>query len=70
MLLKIRLGLAILFLGGRDEAEIMFGVLVIIFGGDRIARALRIAGKLQIFLRDVGRGPPNFHVRSIGLVHA
>ena len=70
LLLEIRLALAKLFLRGRDQAEIMFGVLVIVFGGDRVAGTLRIAGQLKIFLGNVGSGSPNFHVRSIGLVHA
>jgi len=70
LLLIERLALAKLFLGGGDHAEIMFGVLVIVFGGDRVAGALRIAGELKIFFRNVGRGAPNFHVRSVGLVHA
>ena len=48
----------------------MFGVLIVVFGGDGVAGALRIAGKLEIFLGDVGCRAPNFHVRSIGLVHA
>ena len=70
LLLVIGLALAKLFLRGGDQAEIMFGVLIIVFGRDRIAGTLRVAGELQIFLGDVGRGPPNFHVRSVGLVHA
>ena len=37
-------GLTELFLGGDDQTEIMFGVLIIVFGGDRIAGTLRVAG--------------------------
>jgi len=44
LLLIVGLALAKLFLGGGDQAEIMFGMLVIIFGGDRIAGTLRVAG--------------------------
>ena len=70
LLLEIGLALAKLFLGGGDQTEIMFGVLVIVFGGDRIAGTLRVAGQLQVLLGNVGRGSSNFHVLAIGLVHA
>src|ERR1700722_16125374 len=39
LLLGIGLALTELFLRGGDQTEIMFGVLVIVFGGDRITRA-------------------------------
>ena len=44
LLLIVGLGLAELFLGGGDQPEIMFGMLIVIFGGDRIAGTLRVAG--------------------------
>jgi len=44
LLLMVGLALTKLFLGGGDQAEIMFGMLVIIFGRDRIAGTLRVAG--------------------------
>jgi len=62
--------LAELLLRRRDQAEVMLSVLIIILGGYRIAGTLRIPGKLEIFFGDVGRRSPNFHVRSVGLVHA
>jgi hypothetical protein len=31
---------------------------------------LRVAGKLQIFFGNMRRIAPDFHVRSVGLVHA
>ena len=37
LLLIVGLTLAVLLLGGGDQAEIMLGVLVIVFGGNRIA---------------------------------
>src|ERR1700683_5178408 len=70
LLLEIGLALAKLFLRGGDQTEIMFGVLIIVLGGNRIAGALRVAGQLQVLLGNVGRGSSNFHVLSIGLVHA
>jgi hypothetical protein len=69
-LLIIGLGLAKLLLGGGDQPEIMLGMLIIVFGRDGVAGTLRIACKLEIFLRDVGRRAADFHVRSVGLVHA
>src|SRR5579862_459922 len=44
LLLVVRLALAELLLGGGDQPEIMFGMLVVIFGGDRIAGTLRVTG--------------------------
>ena len=48
----------------------MLGVLLIVFGRYRVARALRIARKLEIFFRNVRSRPADFHVRPVGLVHA
>jgi len=70
LLLEIRLGLAKLFLRGGDQAEIMLGVLIIIFTGNRIAGALRVAGELEIFFGDVGRRSSDFYVLPVGLVHS
>jgi hypothetical protein len=67
--LIVRIRLPELLLGCRDHAEIMFGVLVIVFGRDRIARSLRVAGKLQVFFRDCRRRTTDFHLRAIRLVH-
>ena len=53
LLLEIGLILAKLFLRGGDQTEIMFGVLIIIFGGDRISGTLRVASELEIFFGDV-----------------
>ena len=44
LLLKGRLTLAKLFLRGGDQTEIMFGVLIIIFGSDCISGTLRVSG--------------------------
>jgi len=69
-LLEVGRGLAKLLLRRHDQTEVMLGVLIIILGRDRVSGALRIASKLNIFFSDVGCRSPNFHVRSIGLVHA
>ncbi len=60
LLLVIGLALAELFLRGGDQAKIMFGVLIIILGGDGISGALRVTGELEIFFRDVGGRAPYF----------
>ena len=70
LLLREWLALTKLFLRGGDQAEIMFGVLIIIFGGDRISGTLRIAGELEILFGDVRRRSANFYVLPIGLVHS
>jgi hypothetical protein len=70
LLLEIGLSLAELFLRRGDQTEIMFSVLIIIFGGDRISRTLRIAGKLEIFFGDVGCRAADFYVLPVGFVNA
>src|SRR5216683_6566302 len=57
--------LAELFLRSSDQAEIMLGVLVVIFGGDRITRALRVARKLDVFFRDMRGGATDFYVGAV-----
>ena len=69
-LLIVGLALAKLLLRRGDHAEVMLGMLIIVLGGYRVPGTLRIAGKLEIFLGDVRCRSPDFHVRSVGLVHA
>ena len=70
LLLIVRLTLPKLLLSHRDQTEIMLGVLIIIFRRNRIARALRVAGKLEIFFGDVRSCSANLYVRPVGLVHS
>jgi hypothetical protein len=76
VLLLLLLGLVVgvvlpeLLLRGGNQAEIMFGVLIKVFGCDRVTGTLRIAGKLEILFRNVGCGAANLHLGSIGLVHS
>ena len=51
-----------------DQAEIVLGVLVVIFGRDRVAGALRVARKLDVFLGDVMSGSADLHVGAIRLI--
>ena len=66
---RLRLVLTKLLLGGGDQAEIMFGMLIVIFGGDRIAGRTRVARQLHILFRDVGCGAADLDVGSVGLEH-
>jgi len=70
LLLVVRLILPKLLLGRGDQPKIMLSVLVIVFRCNWISRALRVAGQLEIFFRNVGRRSANFYIRSIGLVHS
>jgi len=63
----LRLVLAELLLRDSDQTEIMFGMLVVVLGGDRVAGRTRVARKLHVFLGDVGGGPADLDVRSIRL---
>jgi hypothetical protein len=63
------LALAELLLRRRDQAEIMFGVLVIIFRRDRITRSGRIARQLDIFIGDMVGRSADFHLRAVGFVN-
>jgi hypothetical protein len=47
----------------------MLGMLEKIFGGHRIASAVGVTRKLEIFLGDVMRVPANLHLRPIRLVN-
>lgn len=70
LLLVIGLTLAELFLRSSDDAEIVLGVLIIIFRCNRVPGALRVTGKLKILFGDMGRRTANFYVRPVGLVHS
>ena len=70
LLLLIGRVLPELFLRRRDQAEVMLGVLVVIFRRDRVARRRRIAGQLNIFLGNVVGGAPDFHVGPVRFVNA
>ena len=53
LLVVIRVLLTKLFLRRSDQAEVVLGVLVIILGGHRVARPLRITRELDVFFRDM-----------------
>ncbi len=70
LLLVIGLTLPELLLRRSDEAEIVLGVLIIIFRCNRIPGALRVTGELKVLFGDMGRRTANFYIRPIGLVHS
>jgi hypothetical protein len=54
-----------LFLRGGDQAKIVLGMLVVVLGGNRIARTLRVARKLDIFFRYMRSGAADFDVGTV-----
>lgn len=70
LLLVIGLTLPELLLRRSDDAEIVLGVLIIIFRCNRVPGTLRVTGKLKILFGDMGRRTANFYVRPVGLVHS
>ncbi|MCK9907653.1 hypothetical protein MXD81_00820 [Microbacteriaceae bacterium K1510] len=70
LLRVIRILLPELLLRGGDQTEIMFGVLIIIFGRDRIAGALRVARELNVLFSDVRGSAADFNVGPVRLVDA
>ena len=54
-----------LFLRGGNQAEIVFGMLVVVLGRNRIARTLRVARELDIFFRYMRSGAPDFDVGTV-----
>jgi hypothetical protein len=65
LLIVVRVLLAELLLRCGDKAEIMFGMLVVILGGHRIAGSLRVTRKLDIFFRDMRSGAADFDVGTV-----
>jgi hypothetical protein len=66
---RLRLVLPELLLSGCDQPEIMFGVLVVVLGSNRIARGARIARELDVFFRNVGGGATDLDVGSVRFEH-
>ena len=70
LLIVIGVLLAELFLRSGDQAEIMLGMLIVILSGHRIAGALRVARKLDVFFCDVRGGATNFYVGTVRFINA
>jgi hypothetical protein len=67
--LKVRVLLAELLVRHRNQPEIMFRVLEIIFRRDGIAGRLGVARKLEIFLGDVVGRAAYLHIRAVGFIN-
>ena len=65
LLIVVGILLAELFLRRGDKAEIMFRMLIVILGGDRIAGSLCVARELNIFFRNVRSSAADFDVRPV-----
>ena len=65
LLIVVGVLLAEMFLRGGNKTEIMLGVLVVILGGNRIAGALGVTRKLDIFFCNVRSRAANFNVRAV-----
>ena len=65
LLIVVGVLLTKLFLRGRNKTKIMFGVLVVVLGGNWIAGALGVARKLDIFFRNVRSSAANFDIRAV-----
>ena len=63
---RLRLVLPELLLRSGDQAEIMLGMLVVVFGGDRVAGRARVARELDVFFGDMGGGAADLDVGPVG----
>src|SRR5690606_24634069 len=60
----------VLGLRGKDDAEIVLGVLEIILRHHIVAHGRRVTGELDVFFGDMGGVAANLHVRAVALVIA
>jgi len=67
-LIVIGVLLAKLLLRRGDQTEIMLGVLIVVFSGYRIARALCVTRELNIFFRNMRGGTADLYVRPVRLI--
>ena len=65
---EVRIVLPELFLRGGYQAEVMLGVLKVVLCRHRVARGLRVARQLYVFIGDVIGSPADFHVGTVGFV--
>src|SRR5689334_1295545 len=65
----LRLILPELLLRGGDQAEIVFGVLVVVLGSDRVAGGARVTRQLNVFFGDVRGSPADLDIGSVRFEH-
>ena len=70
LLIVVRVLLTKLLLRRGDQAKVVLGVLIIILGGHRVARPLRVTRELDVFFRDMRSGAADFDVGTVRLVNA
>ena len=61
----LRLVLTELLLRGSDQTEIMFGMLVVVLGGNRVAGGTGVACQLDVFFGDVRGGAADLDVGPV-----
>jgi len=71
-LLRLVVGVLLtqLLLRGRDQTEVVLGVLVVVLRRHMVAGGGRVARELEIFLDHVMRGATDLHLRPVRLVNA
>ena len=57
-------------LRGGDQSEIVFGVLKIVLGCDRVVACVCVARQLKVFFRHMLRRAPNSDVRAVRIVRS
>ena len=62
------LGLELRGLRGCDQSEIVFGVLKIVLGGDRVVARVSVARQLKVSFRHMRRGAANSDVRAVRVI--
>ena len=55
-------------LRGGDQSEIVFGVLKIVLGGDRVVACVCVARQLKVFFRHMLRRAANSDVRAVRVI--
>jgi hypothetical protein len=64
------LGLELHGLRGGDQSKIVFGVLKIVLGGDRVVAYVCVARQLKVFFRHMLRRAANSDVRAVRVIRA
>ncbi len=55
-------------LRGADQSEIMFGVLKVVLGGDRVVACVSVTRQLKVFFRHMLRRAANSDVRAVQII--
>ena len=66
--LVARLGLLLRLLGRRDDAEVVFGMLQVVFGSHWVAGGLSVTRELEVLFADMLGRTPDLHIGTIRLI--